>query len=219
MAFNISYILIKKAKKNSRERCLYPGDEPIKVNVIFPREMADYFDIASNQIKKYGEEEIQTLNQLRSYYRYKFYVETQKDNSKGSPITFTCGYGYKLPQKKIKEWILETWKNKHLLSQTNIRLQDGKIISVVQESNQTKKSKIYFVLCKEAQVVKIGISNDVKKRLDSLQTAKTFKLELLKFTEGDRNLEQKIHEQFKHLRVNGEWFSYSEELSKFIDNL
>lgn len=218
MSFNISETYIHKKTKTRHEEWLFPGDKAVQVNIIFPTEMAEYFGIPSGTLIKHGEK-IKTLTQLRGWYRYKFYVETQKDNSAGSPVTFTCAYSHKLSQKKIKEWVLDTWKNKHLLPQTIIRLQDGTIIKVVEGSDRSKKSKIYFVLCKEAQSVKIGVTNDVKKRFDSLQTANPFKLELLKFVEGNRNQEQEIHQKFEHLRVNGEWFSYSEELSNFIDNL
>lgn len=218
MSFNISETYIDKKTKTSRERQLFRGDEPVRVDIIFPTEMAEYFDIPSGTLMKY-DEKIKTLTQLRGWYRYKFYVETQKDNSAGSPVTFTCAYSHKLSQKKIKEWVLDTWKNKHLLPETIIRLQDGTIIKVVEGSNRSKKSKIYFVLCKEAQAIKIGVTNDVKKRFDSLQTANPFKLELLKFIEGKRNQEREIHQKFKHLNINGEWFTYSDELSNFINNL
>ncbi len=219
MSFNLSGISITKKNKTFHERTLFPGDQPVIVNVIFPTEMAEYFDIPSGTFMKRSGGKIKTLNQLRGWYRYKFYVETEKDDSAGSPITFTCGYSHKLPQKKIKEWVLDHWGNKHLLPQTIIRLQDGKIIKVVEGNNKTKKSKIYFVLCKEAQAVKIGVTNDVKKRLDSLQTANPFNLELLKFIEGNRSREQEIHKKFEHLKRNGEWFSYSQELREFINNL
>ncbi|AUC61015.1 hypothetical protein AA637_07550 [Cyanobacterium sp. HL-69] len=45
MAFNISNIYIKKRNKTLHEKSYFPGDEPVEVNIIFPKEMAEYFDI------------------------------------------------------------------------------------------------------------------------------------------------------------------------------
>lgn len=104
MSFNISETYIHKKTKTRREQLLFPGDKPIQVDIIFPTEMAKYFDIPSGTLIKYGEK-IKTLNQLRGWYKYKFYVETQKDDLTGSPITFTCAYSHKLSQKKINDFL------------------------------------------------------------------------------------------------------------------
>jgi len=78
--------------------------------------------------------------------------------------------------------------------------------------------KIYFIES-ENGFIKIGISRDVEKRFKSLQGACPVKLSLLKFFIGNRELEQLIHEKFRHLRIRGEWFRKDPELDHFIKNL
>ena len=61
---------------------------------------------------------------------------------------------------------------------------------------------------------KIGISKNVSKRLESLQTSSPEKLELLfkhRTTEADK-LEKSLHKFFKYYRIreNGEWFQFED---------
>lgn len=62
--------------------------------------------------------------------------------------------------------------------------------------------------------VKIGRSNNVRGRLAQLQHATATKLKLLLVLEGDR--EKELHQQFAHLRKEGEWFAYEPELQAFV---
>jgi hypothetical protein len=54
-------------------------------------------------------------------------------------------------------------------------------------------------------------------RLRALQTANPRPLELLGAIPGDASVERKLHERFSHLRLAGEWFRSSQELTSFID--
>lgn len=71
------------------------------------------------------------------------------------------------------------------------------------------KSWVYFI--KSGPFVKIGVSDNVQARLESLQTASPYKLSVIaKIGCVDRrsafDTEKKIHSLIKTFRVNGEWF-------------
>lgn len=76
---------------------------------------------------------------------------------------------------------------------------------------------IYFI--KQGEYVKIGFTNRFKTRLNQLQVSSPIKLEVLGIIDGDKNDEQRLHNKFKHIASNGEWFIYCDELKKFIDLL
>lgn len=76
---------------------------------------------------------------------------------------------------------------------------------------------VYFI--KQGDYVKIGFTNRFKTRLNQLQVSSPIKLEVLAIIDGDKTDEQKLHEQFKHIASNGEWFMQCDELKSFIDSL
>lgn len=70
--------------------------------------------------------------------------------------------------------------------------------------------------------VKIGYSNDTKKRLKNLQTSNPYKLKLLlNIKDGDMELESFLHYKFSKLRIrnNGEWFKYDASIQKFVEEV
>jgi DNA-binding XRE family transcriptional regulator len=76
---------------------------------------------------------------------------------------------------------------------------------------------IYFI--KQSDYVKIGFTNRFKTRLNQLQVSSPVKLEVLAIIEGDKTDEKIMHEMFKHISTNGEWFIYCDELKQYIDLL
>jgi len=76
---------------------------------------------------------------------------------------------------------------------------------------------IYFIRCLDA--VKIGYSKNPKLRLQALQTANPNKLELLYSFPAFKKWEESIHEDLSNLRINGEWFKYTEEVDTYIKNI
>lgn len=64
---------------------------------------------------------------------------------------------------------------------------------------------VYFIGTEDGPV-KIGLTTNVRQRLESLQTASPIKLELLAYCDGDRWLEQRYHDFFAPHRLQGEWF-------------
>lgn len=85
--------------------------------------------------------------------------------------------------------------------------------------NRTRKemgiSFVYFIADRAAGRVKIGISHDPDKRMNALQGANGGKLEIIATFQGDERHEQALHDKFKHLRLNGEWFRLTPEIERF----
>jgi hypothetical protein len=74
---------------------------------------------------------------------------------------------------------------------------------------------IYFIKSGNKHI-KIGYSKEPTDRKKSLQTGSPLKLQVQATMQGDFKTELGLHEMFKHLHVNGEWFKYTDELKWFI---
>lgn len=68
---------------------------------------------------------------------------------------------------------------------------------------------VYFIA--QNNMVKIGYSKDVKKRIKSLKTASPYPLILLGYIEGDKQKERELHNQFIDYKQSGEWFKLSDD--------
>jgi len=71
--------------------------------------------------------------------------------------------------------------------------------------------------------IKIGVANDVKKRLTTLQTGNPKKIGLLKIwelNEEEAKLQEDfLHDYFRHTKLNGEWFKSTPFMMRYFDNL
>lgn len=74
---------------------------------------------------------------------------------------------------------------------------------------------IYFIRSGHG-AVKIGKAVDPRARLRELQTAHPDSLTLIAAVPAHAALERAIHEKFKHLRMEGEWFRLETDLFEFI---
>lgn len=72
---------------------------------------------------------------------------------------------------------------------------------------------IYFIY-NDHNEVKIGYSNDVRIQVGSPQ-----RLKIIKIIDGAKQEEKRIHKRFNHLRIGGECFNLTEELSNYIESL
>lgn len=97
------------------------------------------------------------------------------------------------------------------------------IFEVLQDEGtipRTDRSKtVYFVHAPAAGVVKIGVSEDIRKRLISLATASPVSLTLLGTVPGGKVREMELHTQFAAMRVKGEWFEATDALLNIIGML
>lgn len=65
--------------------------------------------------------------------------------------------------------------------------------------------------------VKVGMTIDVGQRLDSLQCASPFPLELIFAFEGSPKLERRFHAYFNDSHSHGEWFRWSDRIAETIE--
>lgn len=77
-------------------------------------------------------------------------------------------------------------------------------------------TKLYIIRQKNDKTIKIGISDDVRKRLSQLQTGNPNRLELLRTLDcGNREtalrIEQVLHKRYASKRLQGEWFQVEPE--------
>lgn len=79
-----------------------------------------------------------------------------------------------------------------------------------------------YVIGNQTNRQKIGFSQDVHKRLSSIQTGNPEKLYLHHYVSVPKNrvrlLEKKIHTEMSYKRISGEWFNMSpSEAIAFLD--
>jgi len=82
----------------------------------------------------------------------------------------------------------------------------------------TKKRSLYFVEA-ENGLIKIGITDDLEKRLRVLQDGSPVALTLLLAVPGTARQEGTLHGRFIDERSHGEWFRGSARLRVFIEEL
>ncbi len=79
---------------------------------------------------------------------------------------------------------------------------------------------VYFLYCKTTQLVKIGRTVDLTRRLHCIATMCPTQLQA-KFLEVSDSVskEAELHRLFRDLRVRGEWFSFTEGLCSLYNSL
>lgn len=77
---------------------------------------------------------------------------------------------------------------------------------------------IYFIQA-ENGLIKIGVSENVTRRLESLQAMSPLELELIGTCPGDYRAEGRLHERFREYATKGEWFEPCDELLATIEEL
>lgn len=72
---------------------------------------------------------------------------------------------------------------------------------------------VYFIRQGVTGPVKIGVANDVVKRLRQLQTNQSVALRIIRIVKGGRDEESALHQRFAARRLTGEWFTFSDEMT------
>lgn len=112
-------------------------------------------------------------------------------------------------------------KHKEIISKYN-EIFNTVALDDYQEYVRIKQDKqnayVYVLGNKEMKICKIGFTNNVFKRIGSIQTGCPFKLEIFCLVEGSVQTEKKLHEKYKDLRMNGEWFRYEGKLKESVEN-
>lgn len=77
---------------------------------------------------------------------------------------------------------------------------------------------VYFIAAEgEGDPIKIGFTDNLERRLRELQNTSPKRLAVLAAVEGDRDLEQRMHEYLRDERQWGEWFTASPRLKGFLE--
>ena len=69
-------------------------------------------------------------------------------------------------------------------------------------------------LMRSGDAVKIGFSKSPWLRLSKARSDSPLPVDLIALIEGDEGVEAKLHEQFGHLRLHGEWFRWTDDLAQ-----
>lgn len=78
-------------------------------------------------------------------------------------------------------------------------------------------SLVYFI--SDGSRVKIGFTNNLENRFRNLQSGHGVELVLLGTIPGNILLERHLHDRFKHLRTQGEWFRADEQFLNEIKDI
>jgi len=78
---------------------------------------------------------------------------------------------------------------------------------------------IYFAQGVSGGAIKIGYATNVTHRLRSLQTDYPERLIAILIIPGDTNNEKALHQEFRHIKLHGEWFEPTPELMDKIAEL
>ena len=76
---------------------------------------------------------------------------------------------------------------------------------------------IYFIQNTDTKHIKIGYSDNIRRRLSELQITSPHELTILTICEGGIEVEKELHDKFNDHYVRGEWFNPSEELISYIN--
>lgn len=98
------------------------------------------------------------------------------------------------------------------------RIDGGKLAPLKALTKAVRDELVYFVQAGPDGHVKIGTvkASNLSDRVMKIQVCTPYRVKLLATIVGGRFEEQKLHRRFKKFHVRGEWFTYSEELRKFL---
>jgi hypothetical protein len=85
---------------------------------------------------------------------------------------------------------------------------------LTQPRSHKVQSKVYFIAC--ADFIKIGVSDNPRRRIAHLQSSSPFDLELLGDVPGDAEEEIRIQGKFAKHHVRGEWFRKHSDIIDYI---
>jgi len=77
---------------------------------------------------------------------------------------------------------------------------------------------LYAIQAGESGPIKLGVATDPRRRLKDLQVAHHEQLHLRAAWPGHRPEERDLHEHFARIRMSGEWFAPTPELTAFVEH-
>lgn len=86
-----------------------------------------------------------------------------------------------------------------------------------EKRKSVSKMVVYFV--RAGELIKIGYTSNLEKRIASLSNMSPIPIELIGSLLGDKHVEKEVHNRFAHLRHHGEWFRADKKLLQYIKEL
>lgn len=119
------------------------------------------------------------------------------------------------PSQDYLDWFQSEDRTKYVLSVCSFF--DRQLSQDIEACDHVDpKGFVYFIKDVDRNLIKIGFSINVFKRLKELETGNAGNLVLLKKIKGTTKDEARLHRRFSHLRTRLEWFIVAEELTQFI---
>lgn len=78
-------------------------------------------------------------------------------------------------------------------------------------------AQIYFICSPETCLIKIGRSNNIEKRLKTMQSISPYKIVLLSAITAHKSFEYYLHQKLNSSRSHGEWFNADDKVLSVID--
>lgn len=121
-----------------------------------------------------------------------------------------------LTNKAVCDWV-KTWAHQ----ETKIITPGNRAYSFDGEKLAHQAHFVYFILNKDSNAIKIGRARDLGKRIKALQTSSPAQLQLINSIQVNSGkeaeaLEKSLHQQFREIRLAGEWFKAEAELLEYI---
>lgn len=91
-------------------------------------------------------------------------------------------------------------------------LEDELVDMLLAMPNPSDAEVYIAVTVSSPRYVKIGISCEVDKRIDQLNTASPFRVWCMTTFPGGRGIEALLHARFADRRTNGEWFRWDDQM-------
>ncbi|NCI19843.1 GIY-YIG nuclease family protein [Clostridium botulinum] len=79
-----------------------------------------------------------------------------------------------------------------------------------------KNGTVYFILDTSANLVKIGFTRNLKRRMKQLETSNCNLKIIYKIENCSMDYEQSLHIFFQTERVKNEWFNYGDSIKQWI---
>ncbi len=145
------------------------------------------------------------------------------------PDTYTRSEHHTALEEQIDKLVIDAfgaWKKTDpTWGLTTVKYSSNMKAPVEPQPRQTSKvvdikrppSYVYFITGAGTDTIKIGVTESVKERVKALQTASPVQLQVVAVFRGTRDDEQRLHGRFHKDRLHGEWFKYSDEIRKYIE--
>ena len=146
------------------------------------------------KVEKKGREEIEAANTVFDLYLNEY------ENGTVSSHTHAREGNYQSPRQASMSEIKEAYKSGAPISQ----------------DFRFESANVYFIAFPGIGRIKIGISNEVERRIAAIEATIGEKADVLAVIPGNRQAEIKAHQHHAAWNVSGEWFRYCDELVSSI---